>query len=150
MMLPLASLVNHQLGDVLGKEEGAGQDDGGLLRPLGQRHVEHAFLVEDDGTVDQDINATERLSRLRHRRLHLGFVGHVTHDTKRLTTALLDVIGTPVGILRLDIDTDNPGTSLRHAHSNAAADIGTGASDEGNFTLELHGRSRSRGASHLP
>src|SRR5207253_2480515 len=99
----------------------------------------HAFLVEDNGTVHQDVNATERLSRLRHRCLHLGFVGHVTHDPKRLATALLDVIGAPVGILWLDINTDYFGTGVRHTHSNAAADIGTGASNEGNFTLEFHG-----------
>ena len=50
-----------------------------------------------------------------YRCLRLGFVSHVTHDPKRLTTAMLDVIGTSVSILRLDINTDNPGTSLRHA-----------------------------------
>ena len=54
--------------------------------------------------------------------------------------------GTPVGILRLDINTDNLSTGVGHAHSNAATDIGTGTGDEGNFTLELHGRSRSRSA----
>src|SRR5207253_1754676 len=89
-------------------------------------------------TVDQDVNATECLSRLRHRRLHLAFVGHVTYDSKRLSAALLEVIGTPVGILRLDINTDNFSTGGGHAHSNAAADIGTGTGDESNFTLELH------------
>src|SRR5262249_31186609 len=145
-----ASLVNHQLSDVLGKEESTGQDDRRLPSPLGQWHVEHAFLVEDDCTVDQDVNTTERLSRLHHRPLHLGFLRHVTHHPKRLPTALLDVLGAPVGILWLDIDTDDLGTSVRHAHSNAAADIGTGASDEGDFTLELHGRSHSRSARSPP
>jgi hypothetical protein len=45
-----------------GAEESTYQNDGGLSYPLGQRHVEHALLVEDDRTVDQDVNATERLS----------------------------------------------------------------------------------------
>src|SRR5262249_20359161 len=48
-----------------------------------------------------------------------------------------------------DVHTDELGTGVSHAHSDAAADIGAGAGDEGDFVLQLHWESRSGALSAL-
>src|SRR5271170_2868811 len=73
----LASLLDHQLRNMLGEQERAAENYVELTPPLIQRHLDDALLVEDGRVVHQDVDAAERFARRRDRRDHLTLVGDV-------------------------------------------------------------------------
>lgn len=78
---PSTALINHQLGDMLGAQKSAGEHDIELLAPLRYRHVQNPFGVEDDGVVDQDIDARIGFRCLGDDVFNLRFIRHITGDT---------------------------------------------------------------------
>src|SRR2546426_2586965 len=103
-----AFLVDHRLGDIFSAQEGPGQDDGDLSGPFAERHVEDALLVEDHRAVHENVDATERISRARDRRLNLRLGGHVAHDPDRFPSTLPDVVSAAGSVFLLHVDTDDP------------------------------------------
>src|SRR3989441_743902 len=82
--------LDHQAGDVLGAEKGAGEVHGELALPALERHVEHALAAEDAGVVDEHVDRAVRLTGPRDHRLHLALVGDVARHPQRLPAVTPD------------------------------------------------------------
>ena len=99
--------------------------------------VERAGQRDRRGVVDQDVDAAERVDRLRHRGLDLRLVAHVHRDRQRLAARALDLLGRRVDRprqLRMRLDglggDDDVGAVARGAQRDGLADAAAGAGDE--------------------
>src|SRR5216684_979352 len=133
-----ATLFDYRLGDVLREKECSGENDLELTLPFVEWHVEHAFLVEDDGAVYQDVDARERLARSQHGRDDLTLVGDVAGYADRAAARALDVARAVGGIFRARIDADQRGALGCETLGNTAADIRAGPGDQCNFSFQSH------------
>src|SRR5262249_4515246 len=89
-----ATLIDHQPGYVLGKQKRPRQNDRSLACPLFQRHIQDAFLIEDDCTVDQHVTPAECLSAPLHPCLPLIPVRQIPDHPYCLSASLGNVVST--------------------------------------------------------
>src|SRR4029434_3470006 len=68
----------------------------------------------------------------------LRFVGDVAGDAERPAADALDILRAIVGVGGRRIDADDRGTLGCKRFGEAAADVGAGARDEGDFVFEFH------------
>ena len=134
MMRAFDAALDHRLGDVLGEQECAGQDDADLLLPFGERHVEHALLVEECRVVHQDVDPAERLASA-------ASTAAVTWSSSQ-TSQVMPIARPPVDLMYLaqsaalsgtGIDADDRRALGRQALGDAAADVGAGARHDRNL-----------------
>ena len=89
MMLPLRRCSIINFATCLVNRKVPAENDRELPLPFVERHIEHAFLIEDGGAVDQDVDAAERFARRGNGGDHLALIGDIAgHGSGASTGAL--------------------------------------------------------------
>src|ERR1700722_16260530 len=130
-----ASLLDHRLRNMLGEQERTAENYLELAPPFVKRHVDHAFLVEDDGVVYEDIDSAEVLARRRDRSNHLALVGDVASHRGGASAGAFNVACAVSRIFSARIDAYERGAFGRETFRDTAADIRAGPRDQRHFSI---------------
>jgi hypothetical protein len=118
-------------------QEGAGEVHVDHLLPLGEGHVDDMERLLDAGVVDEQIEAAERLARLREGALHVGLDADVHRDGHRAPARRLDGRGHRARVVDLAAVVDRHGGAVGgERERRALADAGGGAGDQRAAALE--------------
>ncbi|GGB41699.1 hypothetical protein GCM10011380_33980 [Sphingomonas metalli] len=135
------TLGAHRLPHRVRTDGRAEQMDVHHLAELRHRHLGEAFVAQDTGIVDEDVDPAPARQRRRNHGRNARLVGHRAGRDHRFAAALADLGHDGGGTVGRDVVDDEAGALSGEEQGVRATQSGAGAGDDRNTVLKgLHAR----------
>jgi hypothetical protein len=138
---------DHQAGHRLRTQKCAVEDHGELRRPLAERHVEDALLVEDRRVVHQHVDGAELICDARREGDDRRFVRDVRGHRERFAAELADAGGAVLGVALVAVDAGDPRAFGGERLGDSAADVRARPGHDRDAAYEIHAAASAERAS---